>query len=255
MSTRNSTSRTRQFERALLDSAANDRPPAHSEAKLMAGLVAAGVALPKLATAQTAATTAVLKAAATTPHQVASLTTAAWLKWIGAGVLAGSLTVGARVIAERPTSAPTQAPIAVGSVGAAPAVLSPPAPGEIQPDHAPAKTVEPLVGQGRFSKTTAPPAVLAGVPQAQMQTAQEPPPAPPEPAPTAEATASPRASADLQHLGEQVMLLDRARQALQAGDARAAAGWIERYRQQFPQGVLGPEADRLWNQAHQSPSP
>jgi hypothetical protein len=66
---------------------------------------------------------------------------------------------------------------------------------------------------------------------------------------------SPLPSAPLP-VNEEVTVLDRARKALRAGEPERALGDLDEYARQFPDGVLGPEAEvlRMEAMAHSDPA-
>jgi len=177
-------------ERALLRAARGDRAPQRARARVLASLgVASGVA----ATAGSA-----------------SAGLLGIVKWLGAGIVAGTLVSGsATLLVERPEQRGHQAP----EVSRTPRVTAPAGPtlriGESPGDPSPAPVADMSMKKGA-----------------------------PTPAPEA-------APADAHRLAEELASLERARRALASGDGPRALRELDRHAQEFPKGALLPEAQVL----------
>jgi hypothetical protein len=207
-----------ETERALLDSALGEGPPAGARDALLVKLGVAGATL-------TAAATGVVLAAPTaqaSAHAAAGIagtagkltgsavtTGGAVAKWLGIGMLLGGVVSGTAATLSTPSSPPSpRVPISVQQREApAPVARSEPARGPIV-DHA----VQSQASDSVVAPLHAPAAVPAPVRDRQSVIAEE------------------------------LALLDEARQRLARRDAAGALALIARYRQQFPAGALEPEA-------------
>ena len=193
------------FERALLRSASRDTGSSRARARCLAA--AAGASL-------------ITGAAAS----AASAGTALLVKWVGVGVVAGLTTVGA-------VQGGTYAIRALSGSSAA-AQPSSSAHGRAAPPKATAPGEEQV--QGEAAAATALPPQLPDI-DPNANTAPQ-------------ATRSARNSSvavfsEEDHtLDREVALLDAARNALSAGDARRALSLLAAQQRQFPRGSLGPEA-------------
>ena len=135
------------------------------------------------------------------------------IKWIGIGVLTGVAVIGAATMVAPRASPPRAAPSAAlvpNPIPTAPAPASRPSPPPPERDPAPAPAPS-----------------------------EEPAPAP---KPAAGAPAAPPAATSLTY---EVAALDRAREALAAGDAAGALRALDDHDRRFPGGMLGPEATVL----------
>jgi hypothetical protein len=213
------------FERRLLGAALEDSgsPAARSRAlAVFAGAGASVMAATSVAQASVAAAPTSAVAAS-----VPKLTAGALLKWIGTGVVVGTLSAGGihavvsshasspMQVLEPPLAHPTvlAAPHAVPRVDAPPAVVEVPAPV--------ATTPEPN------ARLVAPPANASGaevsVPSNAAFPTERPGP----------------------HLRDELLALERARHALRSGDAAAALSALASYESRFPEGALSREATVL----------
>jgi hypothetical protein len=153
---------------------------------------------------------------------VSTLTVLGIGKWLAIGALAGAAVSGAGVAIDRFVSAPWSpvAPPARATVDTPSAATNAPRPRE--PISRP---VAPVPERPEAPNRAAPPAL-------------EPPPATP--------------SADSGALAAEVERIDRARRALEAGDARRALAEIAAYQRERELGVLDREATLLAIRAHQA---
>jgi TolA-binding protein len=158
--------------------------------------------------ATTGAAAAGTGAAATAGGATAKLGAALVVKWVGIGLLAGTVTsVGANAV----TSPPTRSTLANDSALDAPAK--------------PAALPTAATPKAAFAATAEPELAAAA-------TAPAPSAAPAEEAPANDVAA-------------EVALLDRARKAVSQGDSAAALAALEKHQSEFKNGSLGPEADVL----------
>jgi TolA-binding protein len=204
------------LERELLNSALEDKPNASSRQRTMVAL-GLGAALATAATAvQGAGVVGALGSgagAAASPLTTASKVTAlAIAKWLGGGVVAGAVTVGAIQEVTLPKE-PT--PVAASAARAAPKAI-------------PAETRR--AGMPRVTPSAEATALRAL--------------APPSGAPSSAFEDLPRSL-----VASEVGALDRARAALAAGKPKQALTLLDRYHRKFPEGVLRPEAELVRVQA------
>jgi hypothetical protein len=226
------------WERALLRSARTDVPSPHARRQTAVALGVAVGALGVGATTAAAAATATVAGApaagaATAGAAAASAATGgaavkvtagiALLKWIGIGVTAGVVVLGAAHYA-RPL-----APVSGG------AVVAPPAKAGAPPVALAAPPGPPSVPEvtARAEEAPTPARAATAEPVAPRHTAEGS-----QQAPAPSAPASPR-------LADEVVLLDSARSALAADDAVAALATLDRHDRIFPDGPLSPEASVL----------
>jgi len=213
----------RAFDRALLESAQDDRAPVGSEDKALAAL-GIGVAIAGAAVVASQGASAPPAAAA-----VSKIATAVFLKWLGVG-LAVTMVAAAPVtyvVVTRTRSeavapaAGAAAPIAVGAapvpVGAAPAAV---------PAGSVVTTAEPSVEEPVTLPTPAPATTTSRAAPATSPVAAAPAPA---------------RSAD--SLSPELDILDRVRAALAAHDPVTARQALDEYERRFPHGSLREEAE------------
>ena len=202
------------FERNLLASWSDEQP---SSAARMRALGIAGVAA-AAAAAGTAATVGALAPKASTLFSFAALA-----KWtILAVVLVGG-SVATYAVVHRSSSS-TSEPAVVAVAPVAPPVI-PPASTVVTP-------VTPLTETPTLSPADLPAAVDA-----------------PAPSNTAQAAARQGAAPAPSSLGEEIALFDRARTALDGGDANGALALVDTYERRFPSGAFAQEAEVLRVQA------
>lgn len=202
-------------ERTLLRSARGDAPSDGSRRKTLIALGLAG------GVGGAAATTTATSTAAVALKGSAAMGGAGLIKWIGVGVIAGFAVIGAaRMIAPKKaavTISPTH-PQAVPYPGPAKPALIAPSPANPPPSPPP--------------QAAPPPAPLPS---------EEPAPAEAPKSTSAPPIAQPAATS----LTYEVAALDRAREALAAGDAAGALRALDDHDRRFPGGMLGPEATVL----------
>ena len=265
---------------AMLADARGEHPSQRSLERTLAavgvaGSVAAGAALSGVTTtaAANSAVAASTKMAAATAtgsgaligasgagvgKAVAVPMTLTTVKWAGVGVTSAALAAGAwQAVGE--TNAPrVEVPVAASTATAR-------ATGEHfgQPEAVPSRDVQKPIAAQPSEQTTdvsAASSQPAAPARATPRSAQQAPPAGvalPETVHTAEAanSSTARASvdprpeeqndrhpADALELGREVSLLDTARNALSAGDARSALSTLTKYQREFPRGTLALEA-------------
>jgi hypothetical protein len=197
------------LERSLLDSARDDAPsPAARQKTLVALGLAGSIGATVTATTTTGAASTLLKSSAST----------ALLKWIGAGILGGLVTVGTVAYVQPVTMGPRAAPNPAPPSSALNRPATTPSP---QPDTA----VEPA-GSASASASAAPEA--------------------PSATPTASASAAPPpAKPAATTLTEEVASLDAAREALASGNTARALAALDEHQRKFPGGMLSMEATVL----------
>ncbi|WP_049949842.1 hypothetical protein [Sorangium cellulosum] len=212
---------TTEFERALLRSWKRESPPASARARALA---IAGLA---------AGTSAAPGAPAAPASKAAAGKLLSLAKWsLGAAIGVG--LVGAGVALLRP-SAPSSA---AATSSEPPAALVPPTAGE--PPAVSAPPVAPAPAPSG-PVTRAPIPVQASGPPVPAPAAAASPPRPKSAAPRSRS--APVASTDT--LGEQVAMIDRARDALGAGDAAGCLSALDAYDRRFPRSAMGEEATVL----------
>jgi hypothetical protein len=217
-------------EVSLLTAARMDAPSAASRRACAAalGLAAAGTT----ATAGAASAKAALGAGA------------AW-KWLGVLVLVGAVAGGLFYQSRRGgdgIDAPPATPITTAAQTApappAPAqdpVVSPsPSPATLPPPPAPVPVDTPVVRARRTERAAT---ITLPSPPENVPPIIAAPPEPPAVTPTS-------------RLAEEVALLDTARDALSAGDLRAASAALATHLVEFQQGVLVPESEILRIEVH-----
>ncbi len=212
------------FERALLASASTDRG---SEAARRRALAVFGPMALSLATATSQG--AVLSAGQAAAAGTAKVTLGALTKWIGVGVVAGSVSAGGlQALFEAPAPS-LQQTASRSTAGPAPSLAA----------AAPTrrwKTAEEPVEPA--------PAVSSPRPTGGAERA-----APPLPDGGKRDTAPSRAAFPAQgapsRLGEEVQALERVRHALYRGDAQAGLDELRQYEARFPGGALAREATLL----------
>ncbi|WP_437288919.1 hypothetical protein [Sorangium sp. So ce406] len=212
---------TTELERALLRSWKHESPSASARARALAiaGLAAGTSAAPDAH-------------AAPAPKAAAGklLTLAKW----GLGAVIGAGLLGAGVALLRPPAPPS----AAAPPSEPPAATAPPV-----ADEPPAASAQPVAPAPAPSG----PVTRAPIP---LQASASPSPAPAAAAspPRAKGAASrarsaPVAPADA--LGEQVAMIDRARDALGAGDAAGCLAALDAHDERFPRSAMGEEATVL----------
>jgi hypothetical protein len=210
-------------ERTLLRSALDDHgsPAARARALAVFGAVGSGLVASTSAAQASVATASTSFAAA----PVAKVTASALVKWIGTGMVVGTLSAaGIHAVADS-GAAPPRAMLAPVSERRA---ALPPAP-SVAPAVAQPATVEaPKVGT---PEPSARPAELrASGTGAAVAVASN--------------AAFPAEGSD-RRLRDELLALERARQALRRGDASAALSALASYESRFPQGALSREATVL----------
>ncbi|XXY45867.1 hypothetical protein WME91_38275 [Sorangium sp. So ce269] len=210
---------TTEFERALLRSWKHESPSSAARARALA---IAGLAAGTSAAPPPDAAPAPAPAAQAAPGKLLAIA-----KW-SLGTAIGVGLLGAGVALLRPPAPPA----AAAPSGAPPAALAPPAAGEPPAPVAPAPAPSGPV--------TSPP----------LQTSALPGPAPATVAsPPRSTSAAPRARsapvAPADALREQVAIIDRARDALGAGDAAGCLSELDAYDRRFPRSAMGEEATVL----------
>jgi hypothetical protein len=213
------------FERTLLGSARDDRGSPAARARALAVFAGAGATvMAATSIAQASGTTAASSVAAAS---IPKLTAGALLKWIGTGVVVGTISAGGvhtvvASLASPPPAAlkpafahPTAfaAPPAVARVDTPPAVEEVPSPVARTPES----TAKPAEPPARLTDVAAPVPSQAAFP--------------------AEGS-SPR-------LRDELMALERVRRALRSGDTAAALSGLASYESRFPEGALSREATVL----------
>jgi hypothetical protein len=240
------------LDRALLESAREDRAAAGAEERALAALGLGAVAATGLAAL--AAHGASAPKAAAVASKVAS---AVLLKWLGIGVVA-TVAVSAPVtylVVSRAERAATVAPAASGGPPQARAARTPP------PSAPPARLArlpgasdESAEERATESAAEAPAIAVSALADAPAPAPTTPAPAPttPAPAPTAPASApptpapappTPAPAQRVSSLSPEVDVLDRARHALAAHDPVAARAALDEYQRRFPKGSLREEAE------------
>jgi hypothetical protein len=230
-----------QAERRLLLSARDDGPTRSSRERLfvalgIGGATALGAAAATATATQLSAagsTLAASGAAAALSKAVpsgAGVTALAIMKWVGVGAIAGLVTTGTANMVGRMSDTPETSAAA-------------PARGDKAPDER----------NSRTSAIFAPSAAAAETPAEAPAIEQEIPPPPPAPAAAAPVpkVVAPKhvAGTPAANVGKEVSTLDRAREALAAGDTPSAFQALGQHESEFASGALGPEAEVLRIQA------
>lgn len=234
-----------EFERALLRSADTDEAPDGAAAR---ALVALGVGTSHTAVSQSAGGA---NGAAVQPSAAWSL----WQKPLLIGVLGGVGVALSTGVIDGPPSQPAPA-AALVSAGTSATTHAARSPSPLHPPFA-ARHTKPLPPQPVRARPSVLPAprpkfdARAEVMPAPVGTLVLPPPAaipntepPPLPAPLGGAGVSP-GTAPSSSIAAEVMVVDRAREALREGRTREALAELGRYREQWPLGVLMPEVTVL----------
>ena len=193
--------------RALLQAGRRDAPPSDFSERLLTGLGVAGIATSVTIPASASASSAAVSGAASTSSGTAGAVLAV-SKWVAVGVLGGGILAGGVDLALSPQPALPVAGVA-----------------RPNPEPAGAPPRQPLRENA-----------VAVTPQPAPVTSVEPV----DVAPVAAAPA--RASANPGQLGREVALIDRARQALGAGDAARASKELDSFDRSEKTGVLEREA-------------
>lgn len=223
----------RLFDRALLESARDDRAPDGSEERALAALGIGAVAI-------TGAAMVASQGAGVPPATAAvtKIATAAVLKWFGVGLAVTMVTA---------------APVTylVVSSANAPAVVAPANSGVDAQARAPSKPSPSIAAHStgrerehREEVPAVPAALLPAVPKASAVPATLP--TAPSAAPRALSAASPGEASPARSasaLSPELDILDRARAALAAHDPAGARVALEEYRRRFPQGSMREEAE------------
>jgi hypothetical protein len=200
------------LERRLLRSAYDDAPSAEGRRRTLIalGLVGgAGATVTTTAAAATASTT-LLKSSATV----------VMLKWIGAGVIGGLVTVGAFTAVDVARE-PSDPPARVAAKGHAPEAE---------------RRMAAVTAAAHEAEAPAPPP--AAIPTG------DPKPEPARAPAKASASALPERAGPAS-LTDEVASLDAAQKALDGGDASGALRALDDHDRRFPGGALGPESTRL----------
>ena len=201
----------------LLRSALDDGPRAGSRERLLVSLGVGGATMLAATTAQAVAgaaasgttAAAVGGAAGAAAQGGASITALAVTKWIGIGVVAGAVTTGAVTgVSELAKESPA---------GVAPPPVTQPA---------------DTAARAPAIKRSKP---FGGAVEAQPE---ERPAQPEPPSPASAPAASPSVASE-------VMVLDRAREALRRGDPRRAMRALDQHESKFQEGALTEEAELL----------
>ncbi|WP_441292544.1 hypothetical protein ACSRUE_21050 [Sorangium sp. KYC3313] len=214
-----------EFERALLRSWKQESPSSSARARALAiaGLAAGGVA---------GGTTAAPSPSAAPASKAGAGKLLALAKW-GLGAAIGVGLIGAGVALLRPSAPPS----AAAPSSEPQATLTPPTAGD-----PPAATAPPIAPAPAPSG----PATRAPLP---LQASAPPIPAPAAASPPRPKSAAPRAGsapgAPSDALGEQVAMIDRARDALAAGDAAGCLAALDAHDSKFPRSAMGEEATVL----------
>jgi hypothetical protein len=218
-----------EFERGLLSSSSADAP---SEQAFQRTLTSLGVGLlVPLASAGVAHGAGAAAVATGSKLGVAALG-----KWLATGMAIGAVTVSAVTVTERALSTP---PAAVTPTTPAPAGVATSTPVE----KAGARGAAAVT---RASAVEAAKAPEAAAPKHRTETTT-PSVEPAASAPSVEGGASVPAEplAAAPSIKRETELIGSAQRALQRGDTRSALAALERYRSEFPAGVLAPEARLL----------
>jgi hypothetical protein len=233
---------SRGFDRALLESAREDRAPEGGEDLALAALGLGAVAVTGVAALATQGASA--PPAAMTVSKIAS---AALLKWLGISVavtVAVSAPVAYVVVsrAERPT-VEALAENAAASQARAP---GPPS-SSSSPRGAAAASKdldEPAADDGTDDAGESPALAPSTLPAAPAAPAAPAVPAAPAASASANAAAhAPAPARSASSLSPELAVLDRARHALAAHDAAGARAALDEYERRFPRGSLREEAD------------
>ena len=191
---------------SLLRSARKDGPSPHARRKTMIALgLATGVGATVTAVTTTGAASTLAKSSASV----------ALMKWIGAGVIGGLVTVGAVAVVQSPKEPPAK----TEAVANAPIAAPPGAAAQRSPS---------VVASAAPSDEAPKPSVVAEAPK----------PAPEAPKPSPEAPKP----AEKPSLADEVAALDAAREALRSGNASQALRALDDHDRRFRGGMLGMEA-------------
>ncbi|MDB5221247.1 MAG: hypothetical protein JWO86_9174 [Myxococcaceae bacterium] len=228
---------SRGFDRALLESARDDRAPDGSE-----DLALAALGLGAIAVTGAAAVAAHGMSAPPAAIGASKIASAVLLKWLGIS-LAVTVAVSAPVTyvvvsrADRPKPAPGAESAAVAH---APPPRTSPSPRSASPAAPPSVTIadaEEADADAGSGSADQPPALVVAAPVSALP----PSAALHAVAPPRGGSAAPARSAS--SLSPELDVLDRARQALAAHDAIAARAALDEYQRRFPHGSLREEAE------------
>lgn len=200
----------------LVRSARADAPPATSRQRAIVAAALAG------------ATVSSMSGGAAASGAVAGGALARWLT-LGVGGFVLAVAIGAAVVAGTDKSREPATPVAT-AVAAPPRSMAPPSsapPSSAPPTNVPAALPPEIVAVPVESLPSVPVRMLAPVA------------APRETAPVADAPAA-RST-----LTQEIAILDDAKRALDASQADAALGILDRHSREFPRGALVPEATAL----------
>jgi hypothetical protein len=225
----------RGLDRALLESALEDRAAAGAEERALAALGLGAVAATGFGAL--AAQGASAPKAAAVASKVAS---AVLLKWLGIGVVA-TVAVSAPVtylVVSRAERAATVAPAAsAGPPQARAARTSPPS---ARPAPSLGASDEAAVDRVTASAAEAPAIAVSALADAPAPAPTTPASAPSTPA---SAPTTPAPAQRVSSLSPEIDVLDRARHALAAHDPVAARAALDEYQRRFPRGSLREEAE------------
>ncbi|WP_438008172.1 hypothetical protein WME89_05330 [Sorangium sp. So ce321] len=221
---------TTEFERTLLRSWKHEAPSSAARARALA---IAGLAAGTSAAPPTPAPAPPAPAPQAAPGKLLAIA-----KW-SLGTAIGVGLLGAGVALLRPPAPPS----AAAPSGEPPAALAPPTAGEPPAASTPPVAPAPIAP----APTPSGPVTSAPLPP---QTSALPGPAPATVAsPPRSTSAAPRARsatvAPADALREQVAIIDRARDALGAGDAAGCLSELDAYDRRFPRSAMGEEATVL----------
>jgi hypothetical protein len=214
------------FERALLDSARRDRGSERAKLRALATFGALGLNLAATtAAASPSAMAAVVSSGAASSVPVVTL--GAMAKWLGVGVLAGTVSVGGSYAIRASSTTP-----------ASPAAVT-------VPDGVPAPNA---------AAPAARPAIRRDPPNAATSEARRAPPGPETPTVSepvvpwqgpAASNGAFQLDAPESRLREELAALERTRRSLRGGHPGAALEELARYQARFPRGALSQEATLL----------
>jgi hypothetical protein len=206
----------------LLRSAALDVPPRGARARVLAGL-----GVPAVVVAEVGAAAAAQSAVAGA-QSAGGVGISLVAKWVGAGVLAGTLATGSLEVVRR-QAAPDAS---VEEVTERPS----PASTDRSRAAAPSRPSTTRVEAGAERVMAAPAPATAAAPQRAALPARE------QPAPARSSAVSVAPSSPGQKLAAEVATLDAARRALEQSDGSRALKELDGYQRNFSNPRLGPEA-------------
>jgi hypothetical protein len=213
------------FERSLLGSALEDRGSPAARARALA--VFAGMGVTVLATTSVAKASVAAAPTSVAAASVPKLTAGALLKWIGTGVVVGTISAGGIHA------------VVVGSRAIPPPDLLQPA-----ARHHTALAAPPSVPGVEAPPAAAVPTPAASTPQPNAKPAEPPAMTSGAEAPVPSQAAFPVESSS-PRLRDELVALERVRQALRSGNAAAAVAGLDAYESRFPDGALSREATVL----------